>query len=90
MWERGEKASAIAAALGSKPGAVSVARARFGLKPRRIVSGRPKHEPDEPAHKIKRVAFTVSRLVEYCNEKELVAQYARSVRVAARYHQGAV
>jgi DNA topoisomerase VI subunit B len=73
MWDRGDKAPAIAAALGCKVGAVNVARARFGLKPRRIVSGRPK-EPDEPAHKIERVAFTVSRLVEYCNEKELVAQ----------------
>jgi hypothetical protein len=73
MWDRGDKAPAIAAALGCKVGAVNVARARFGLKPRRIVSGRPK-EADEPAHKIERVAFTVSRLVEYCNEKELVAQ----------------
>jgi len=34
---------------------------------------RPK-EPDEPAHKIERVAFTTSRLAEYCSEKELVAQ----------------
>jgi hypothetical protein len=74
MWERGDKASAIAAALGCKIGAVNVARARFGLSPRRVVSGRPRQEPDEPAHKIERVAFTVSRLVEYCNEKELVAQ----------------
>jgi Histidine kinase-, DNA gyrase B-, and HSP90-like ATPase len=57
-----------------KPGAVNVARARFGLKARRVVSGRPKQEPDEPAHKIERVAFTISRLVEYCSEKELVAQ----------------
>ena len=73
MWERGDKAPAIAAALGCKAGAVNVARARFGLKPRRIVSGRPK-EPDEPAHKIERVAFTTSRLAEYCSEKELVAQ----------------
>ena len=73
MWDRGEKASAIAAALGCKVGAVNVARARFGLKPRRIVSGRPK-EPDEPAHKIERVAFTTSRLMEFCTEKELVAQ----------------
>ena len=73
MWERGDKAPAIAAALGCKVGAVNVARARFGLKPRRSVSGRPK-EPDEPAHKIERVAFTTSRLAEYCSEKELVAQ----------------
>ena len=35
--------------------------------------GRPK-EPDEPAHKIERVAFTTSRLMEFCTEKELVAQ----------------
>ena len=41
MWERGEKAAAIAAAFGCKVGAINVARARFGLKPRRIVSGRP-------------------------------------------------
>jgi hypothetical protein len=74
MWERGEKAPTIAAALGCKAGAVNVARARFGLKPRRIVSGRPKQEPDEPAHKIERVAFTTSRLMEFCTEKELVAQ----------------
>ena len=65
--------SAIAEALGCKVGAVNVARARFGLTPRRIVSGRPK-EPDEPAHKIERVAFTTSRLMEFAPEKELVAQ----------------
>ena len=47
MWDRGDKAPAIAAALGCTVGVVNVARARFGLKPRRIVSGRPK-EPDEP------------------------------------------
>ena len=52
MWDRGDKAPVIAAALGCKVGAVNVARARFGLKPRRVVSGRPK-EPDEPAHKIR-------------------------------------
>jgi hypothetical protein len=68
MWERGEKAPAIAAALDCKIGAVNVARARLGLKPRRIVSGRPKQEPDEPAHKIERVAFTTSRLMEFCTE----------------------
>ena len=73
MWDRGDKAPVIAAALGCKVGAISVARARFGLKPRRMVSGRPK-EPDEPAHKIERVAFTTSRLMEFCTEKELVAQ----------------
>jgi Histidine kinase-, DNA gyrase B-, and HSP90-like ATPase len=74
MWDRGDKVPAIATALGCKVGAVNVARARFGLKPRRIVSGRPKQEPDEPAHKIERVAFTTSRLMEFCTEKELVAQ----------------
>jgi Histidine kinase-, DNA gyrase B-, and HSP90-like ATPase len=73
MWERGDKAPAIGAAFGCKVGAVNVARARFGLKPRRSVSGRPK-KPDEPAHKIERVTFTTSRLAEYCSEKELVAQ----------------
>jgi hypothetical protein len=73
MWDRGDKAPVIAAALGCKVGAISVARARFGLKPRRMVSGRPK-EPDEPVHKIERVAFTTSRLMEFCTEKELVAQ----------------
>jgi Histidine kinase-, DNA gyrase B-, and HSP90-like ATPase len=72
MWDRGDKAPAIAAALGCKVGAINVARSRFGLKPRRVVSGRPK-EPDEPAHKIERVAFTTSRLMEFCTEKELVA-----------------
>jgi hypothetical protein len=74
MWNRGDKAPAIAAALGCKVGVVSVARARFGLKPRRTVSRRPKQEPDEPAHKIERVAFTTSRLMEFCTERELVAQ----------------
>jgi hypothetical protein len=75
MWERGDKASKIAAVLGVGIGAVNVARARFGLKPRRTVSGRPKQqEPDEPTHKIERVAFTTSRLMEFCIEKELVAQ----------------
>jgi hypothetical protein len=74
MWERGDKAADIAAALGCKVGAISVARRRFGLKPRSVVPGRPSQEPDEPAHKIERVAFATSRLAEYCNEKELVAQ----------------
>jgi Histidine kinase-, DNA gyrase B-, and HSP90-like ATPase len=73
MWDRGEKAPLIAAALGCKVGAINVARARFRLKPRRIVSGRPK-EADEPAHKIERVAITTSLLMEFCTEKELVAQ----------------
>jgi hypothetical protein len=73
MWDRGDKTSVIAEALGVKPGTVSVARERFGLTPRRDVSGRPK-EPDEPAHRIERVAFTTSRLMEFCTEKELVAQ----------------
>src|SRR6516164_3031871 len=73
MWDRGDAAPAIAAAMGCKVGAINVARARFGLKPRRIISGRPK-EPDEPAHKIERVAITTSRLMEFCTEKELVAQ----------------
>jgi signal transduction histidine kinase len=74
LWQRGEKARVIAAALGCKIGAINVARARFGLKPRRIVAGRPKQEPDEPVHQIERVAFTTSRLMEFCTEKELVAQ----------------
>jgi Histidine kinase-, DNA gyrase B-, and HSP90-like ATPase len=73
MWDRGDRAPVIAAALGCKVGAVNVARARFGLTPRRLVSGRPK-EPDEPVHKIERAAFTTSRLMEFASEKELVAQ----------------
>ena len=73
MWDRGDKAPVIAAVLGCKIGAINVARSRFGLTPRRIVPGRPK-EPDDPAHKIERVAFTTSRLMEFCTEKELVAQ----------------
>jgi anti-sigma regulatory factor (Ser/Thr protein kinase) len=73
MWDRGDKVPAIAAALGCNVGAVNVARARFGLTPRRIVSGRPK-DPDGLAHKIERVAFTTSRLTEFASEKELVAQ----------------
>jgi hypothetical protein len=74
MWNSGAKAPAIAAVLGCKVGAINVARARFGLKPRRAASGRSKQEPDEPPHKIERVAFATSRLADYCNEKELVAQ----------------
>jgi hypothetical protein len=64
MWGRGDKTSVIAEALGCKVGVVNMARARFGLTPRRIVPGRPKQVPDEPAHKIERVAFTTSRLME--------------------------
>jgi hypothetical protein len=73
MWNRGDSATTIAEVLGCKVGVVSVARARFGLQPRRVVSGRPKL-PDEPTHKIKRVPITTSRLMEFCTEKELVAQ----------------
>jgi DNA-binding transcriptional regulator YdaS (Cro superfamily) len=73
MWNRGDKAPVIAAALGCKVGAVNVARARFGLEPRRKVSGRPR-VLDEPSHKIERVAVRTSRLMEFCREKELVAQ----------------
>jgi hypothetical protein len=74
IWNRGDSAAAIAEAFGCKLGAISVARARFGLTRRRVVSGRPKQEPDEPAHKIERVAFRVSRLAEFCSRRELVAQ----------------
>jgi hypothetical protein len=75
LWDRGDKSSAIAAALGCRASAIAVARSRFGLTPRREVTGRPKlREPDEPAHTIERVAFTTSRLMEFCTEKELVAQ----------------
>jgi hypothetical protein len=58
MWARGDKAPAIAAAFGCKVGVINVARARFGLKPRRTVAGRPKkqQEREEPSHQIKRVA----------------------------------
>jgi len=77
MWMRGDRAADIATALGCKVGAVNVARARFGLKPRRIAPGRP-HEPDDPTHKIERVAFITSRLMEFCTEKELVAQTGHS------------
>jgi hypothetical protein len=73
MWDRGYSAPAIAAVFGCKVGAINVARARFGLTPRRIVSGRPK-TLDEPAHKIERVAFTTSRLMEFASKKELIAQ----------------
>jgi hypothetical protein len=79
MWERGDRASEIAAALGVGVGAVNVARARFDLTPRRKVPGRPR-EPDEPAHKITCVAFRTSRLAEYCSEKELVAQTGHESR----------
>jgi hypothetical protein len=73
MWDRGDKTSVIAEPLGCKVGALNAVRVRFKLKPRRNVPGRPK-EPDEPAHRIERVAFTTSRLMEFCSEKELVAQ----------------
>jgi hypothetical protein len=36
MWDRGDKVSEIAEALGRKPCAVNVERARFGLKTRRV------------------------------------------------------
>jgi hypothetical protein len=81
MWDRGDATPVIAAVLGCSTATVSVARARFGLKPRRAVSGRPtKQEPDEPVHKIERVAITTSRLMEFCSEKELVAQTGHEVR----------
>ncbi len=50
MWNCGNSATAIAKVLGCKAAVVSVARARFGLTPRRKISGRPKM-PDEPGHK---------------------------------------
>ena len=56
----------------------------LGLKPRRIVSSCPKQEPDEPAHKIERVAFTTSRLMEFCTEKELLAQSFEWPRVVIK------
>jgi hypothetical protein len=60
MWDRGDKAADIAAALGCKVGVINVARARFGLKPRRLICGRPK-APEEPTHKIERVTLVTSR-----------------------------
>jgi hypothetical protein len=48
-------------------------KSRITWTTERRQQGRPK-EPDEPAHKIERVAFTTSRLMEFCTEKELVAQ----------------
>jgi hypothetical protein len=79
--------TAIAAALGCNVGAINVARARLGLKPRWIVSGRPKQEPDEPAHKIERVALTTSRLMEFCTQNELVSSdWPRVLRVVALHH----
>jgi len=85
MWERGDKASAIAAALGCKVGAVNVARARFGLNPRRVVSGRPKQEPDEPPHKIERVAFTTSRPPSGSTTCKTALSLRRRVFILARY-----
>jgi hypothetical protein len=83
-WERGDKASTMAAALGCSVGAINVARPRLDLKPRRIVSGRPKQEPDDPAHKIERVALTTSRLMEFCTQNELVSSdWPRVLRVVA-------
>jgi hypothetical protein len=53
MWDRGDPVASIAAALGVKAGTITVARERFGLTPRRKVSGRPaKCRSDEPGHKI--------------------------------------
>ena len=49
-WERGDKGSTMAAALGCSVGAINVARPRLDLKPRRIVSGRPKQEPEALHH----------------------------------------
>jgi DNA topoisomerase VI subunit B len=75
MWDRGDSVASIAAALRVKPGTISVARQRLGLTPRRKVSGRPaKRRADEPGHKIDRVTTVVSRLMEFCSEKELSIQ----------------
>src|SRR5215469_12811005 len=75
MWDRGDPVESIAAALGAKPGTIAVARQRFGLMPRRKVSGRPaKRQAVEPGHKIDRVTTVVSRLMEFCSEKELTIQ----------------
>ena len=68
-----DKPPVIAAALGCTVAAVDVARDRFGLNPRRMVSGRPK-EPDEPAHRIERGRLPDLAAMEFCSEKELVAQ----------------
>ena len=86
MWDRGDKVAVIAAALGCKVGAVNVARARFGLKPRRIVSGRPKLVDDEPVHKIERVAFTTSPDGILHRERIGRADRPRIRQVAARCH----
>jgi Histidine kinase-, DNA gyrase B-, and HSP90-like ATPase len=81
MWDRGDAVALIATALGIKCPAASVARQRFGLTPRRKVSRRSarRAEPDERTHKIERVAFTTSRLMEFCRKKELETQTGHPV-----------
>ena len=79
MWNCGDSATAIAKVLGCKAAVVSVARARFGLTPRRKISGRPKM-PDEPGHKDQ--AGGIYHLAPHgvLHREELVAQTGHEVR----------
>lgn len=77
----------IAEAIGVSLPAVYIARSRLGLPARGRATGRPRLErarrqiEDEPGHKIERVTTTVSRLMEFCSEKELQIPTGHAIQV---------
>jgi DNA topoisomerase VI subunit B len=80
MWDRGDAVKDIAEAIGISLPAVYMARSRLGLPARSRATGRPRFErarrriEDDPGHKIERVSFTTSRLMEFCRKDELERQ----------------
>jgi len=82
MWDRGDAIEAIAAALGVTVPAVYMARHPFDLPARGRAQGRPARKvkaTEELPHKIERVAFTTSRLMEFCRRKELETQIGHPI-----------
>jgi hypothetical protein len=78
LWSRGESAGTIASALGVTLATVYNYRFKFKLPIRKITRGRPptskKPLKQTFEHKIERVAFETSRLMEFCTQPELVNQ----------------
>jgi DNA topoisomerase VI subunit B len=78
MWLRGKPVRAIAAALGLTSVSVQNYRFKRGLPVRRITPGRPRKLRQKDGggakHKIERVAFETSRLMEFCTQRELINQ----------------
>jgi DNA topoisomerase VI subunit B len=82
MWASNASLTAIAAALGTTPKSVYNYRYVLKLSPRKIGCGRPastpvvkpQNSPRRAEHKIQRVAFETSRLMEFCTEHELKNQ----------------